>query len=132
MKSSLMDAILVVHFIWAGWMILGVVLAIAGFRWTRLWRWKVFRIAHLAGLLGTATVPLWGGGICPLTRWEWDLRTPAGGSGPAAESFLARAIREILYVDVDPLLLSLATGAGALVTLLIFVFRPPWGMRQAQ
>lgn len=132
MKSSLIDAILIVHFIWAGWMILGVVLAIAGFRWPRLWRWKVFRIAHLAGLCGTATVPLWGGGICPMTRWEWDLRTAGTANGPVTESFLVGMIREILYVDVDPLILSLVTAAGALVTVLIFVFRPPWRSRTAR
>ena len=128
MNLSLMDVVLIAHFIWAGWMILGVVLAMAGFRWPGLWRWRVFRISHLAGLLATATVPIWGKGICPLTRWEWRLHPTESGS--AAESFLARAIKDVLYVDVDPLVLSLVTAAGALVTVLIFVFRPPWGARK--
>jgi hypothetical protein len=131
MNLTSTDVVLIVHFIWAGWMVLGVVLAIAGFRWPGLWRWRVFRIAHLAGLLVTATVPLWGKGICPLTRWEWQLRNAESGQGavPAAESLLERAIKELLYLDVDPLVLSLVIAAGAFVTVLIFVFRPPWGAR---
>lgn len=125
----MLGAILIVHFIWAGWMIAGVALAVAGFHWPGLWRRRVFRIAHLAGLLATATVPIWGGGICPLTRWEGHLRAMAAGSGSASvsESFLARAISDLLYLDIDPVVLSVVTAAGALVTLLIFVLRPPWG-----
>jgi len=128
MKFTATDIVLFAHFLWAAWMVIGVGLAVAGFRWPRLWRWRVFRITHLLGLLGTATVPLWGEGICPLTRWEGRLRTAESpqGSASAPESFLLRLLTEVLYLDVDPLVLSLITAAGALVTVSIFVFRPPW------
>lgn len=110
-------------------MVLGVLLAIAGFRWPRLWRWRAFRLTHLVGMLGTATVPVWGGGICPLTLWEDRLRTAHSAQGPAgvSESFLARVIQAVLYLDVDPVVLSAITATGALVTALIFLYRPPWG-----
>ena len=128
MATSLTEAVLVVHFLWAVWMILGVVLAVAGYRWHRLWRWRVFRITHLLGLLGTATVPVWGAGLCPLTSLEWRLRT--GGHEAEAiasqESFVIRILEDVLYLEVDPLILSLVTAAGAIVTVVICILHPPW------
>ena len=128
MSLSATDTVVLAHFLWATWMVLGVGLAIAGFRWPRLWRWRVFRLTHLVGLLGTATVPIWGKGICPLTRWEGRLRGSESGLGSDAvpDSFLIRLLNDVLYLDVDPLILSLITAAGALLTVLIFVFHPPW------
>jgi hypothetical protein len=118
------DVLLLVHLLWAIWMIAGVVLAVAGFRWPRFWRWRAFRITHLIGLIGTATVPLWAEGICPLTTWEWKLRS-GGPDATAPESFLARLIESILYVDVDARILSAITALGAVVTIVIFVWHPP-------
>lgn len=127
-NGVLANIILVVHFVWATWMISGFVLALLGFRWPRLWEWKTFRIIHLLGLLGTSTTPIWADGICPLTKWEWRLRsTPAAGSGGAGtESFIIQCLRDVLFLDVDPLILSLTTGAIALTTVILFFVRPPW------
>jgi len=119
--------ILAIHLAWAIWMICGVVLAVAGLRWRRFLRWRVFRTLHLIGLLFTATVPLWASGVCPLTRWE-DAFSRSAGSG-APEPFLARLMADILYVDIEPTILSVVTAFGALVTLVIFIVRPPWGAR---
>ena len=116
------DWILAIHVAWAAWMISGVVLAIAGLRWRRLLRWRVFRSAHLIGLLLTATVPLWAGGICPLTKLEDALRLPGSGSDAP---FMVRLMAETLYLNVDPVVLSAVTGLGALITLVIFVAHPP-------
>jgi hypothetical protein len=127
-NGLLANIILVVHFAWAAWMISGFVLALLGFRWPRLWEWKVFRITHLLGLLGTSTTPFWADGICPLTEWEWQLRsTSAASSGNAgSESFIIQWMRDVLFLDIDPLILSLTTGAIALVTVILFFVRPPW------
>jgi len=57
MNQTLTDALLVLHFLWVAWMVLGVLLAVAGFRWPRLWRWRVFRIAHLIGVLARPLSP---------------------------------------------------------------------------
>jgi len=107
-------------------MIAGALLALAGFRWPRLWGWRVFRISHLIGLAGTATTPFWANGLCPLTEWEWQLRADTAGQIPPDESFIIHWMSEVLFVDVDPLTLSLITGAVALTTLVIFILRPPW------
>jgi len=78
------------------------------------------------GLLGTATVPIWAKGICPLTAWEWDLRVAAASVSPArAEPFLIHWMRDILFLDVSPIVLSVVTALGAAATLTIFILHPP-------
>jgi len=120
---SASDWVLTIHVIWATWMITGVILAVAGLHWHRLLGWRVFRGAHLVGLMLTATVPIWAGGICPLTKLE-DALKPSVGETSAP--FMVRLMAETLYLNVDPLVLSAVTGLGALVTLLIFFAHPPW------
>ena len=74
----------------------------------------------------TATTPFWADGICPLTSWEWEFRLASGQLAEESESFIIHWINEVLFIDVDPLLLSLVTGVVALITLIIFILRPPW------
>ncbi len=122
------DVVLVVHFLWLLWMISGVLVAVAGFVWRRVWGWHVFRTLHVIGLLGTASVPLWAErGLCPLTLLEWELAD--GGSG-AAESFIIRMMSDILYVDISPTTLSIATAFAALITIVVYVARSPWRYRR--
>ena len=122
------DVILVVHFLWAAWMIFGFLLALLGFRWNRLWGWRTFRWAHILGLAATATTPFWASGICPLTEWEWQLRPASSQQAMdnGNESFIIQWISDTLFLDVEPIILSLVTGAVALITLIIFILRPPW------
>jgi len=123
MDSVIANFILVVHFIWAVWMISGIALAFLGFRWPHLWEWKTFRTAHLIGLVATATTPFWPGGTCPLTIWEWKLR---GGGTAEPHSFIIHWLDKLLFWDVDPLILSLISALGALATVAIYFLRPPW------
>jgi hypothetical protein len=118
-------AVLVVHLAWAVWMVVGVLLGVAGYWWPRFWGWRSFRTGHLVGLLLTATVPLWNQGICPLTNWEWALDTDRIPSG-TPESLVVRLIRAVLYIDVSPTVIGLATAMGAMVTLWIYINHPPW------
>ena len=127
-KSFCANFILIAHFAWASWMIIGAALALLGWRWHRLWRWRVFRITHLIGILATATTPFWANGICPMTEWEWQLRYASGaqtGTGES-ESFIIHWLDKILFLDIDPLVLSIVTALLALSTLVIFIVRPPW------
>jgi hypothetical protein len=122
---SLGDIILIIHFAWAAWMVSGVIVAILGFWRPRFWKWKIFRTTHMIGLIGTATVPFWAEGICPLTIWEYRFSSE-NAAAENVESFLVQWLRETLYLDVDPLILSLISGAGALFTPIMFILRSPW------
>lgn len=113
--------LLSIHFLWVLWMIAGVLLAILGFYYPRLWTWRWFRILHLVAILATATVPLWNRGVCPITAWEASLT-----AGSAPDPFLVRMLAWLVYWDIPLWALSLATGAAALVTLVVFIMHPPW------
>lgn len=121
--NLLNQVLLVVHLLWAAWMVTGVVLSVLGLRFRRLLRFGVMRTAHLAGLLATATVPLWNRGICPLTEWEWLV-----GGDPAVDrsSFVIRLLSSILYLDVSPTVLTVLTALGAVLTFVVYVWYPPW------
>jgi hypothetical protein len=122
MGNSMADLILAVHLAWALWMTSGVFLALAGFIRPRLWRWSLFRTLHLAGIVATATVPLWAGGVCPMTRWESAFQ----GTRGAPEPFLIIWLRRILFWEVDPMWLSLLTITAAGVTVVVYALHPPW------
>jgi hypothetical protein len=128
--TILANGLLIVHFLWAIWMVAGVLLTVVGFWWVRFWRWTAFRTAHLVGLVITGSTPLWSGGICPLTVWEWRFR--AGQMPGERESFIVYWIRELLFYDVDPLALSLVSSAAALFVVIMYAVRPPWKAKRAQ
>lgn len=117
------DALIVVHFAWAAWMVAGVAVAMLGFRRPRLWGWRWFRTLHLIAFVATATTPLWNNGICPITTMEWQARGQADG---AQTSFLSRLLSDALYLDVSPTLISVVTGVLALFTVIMYASRPPW------
>jgi hypothetical protein len=123
MGENLSDILVVLHLLWATFMIAGVPLAIVGiFRpgWRRLMK---LRTIHLAGIVFTASVPLWGG-ICPLTRWEDLLRSGAGTT--AVRSFLADVAYRLLYVNVPIWVITLATSVIALASVVLYFLYPPW------
>ena len=129
-NTFLADLILVIHFSWAAWMVVGIVLTIFGFWWKRFWRWAVFRTAHLVGMLLTGSTPLWAAGVCPLTEWEWQLRQ--GAIPVEREPFLIHWIRELLFYDVEPITLALVSGAAAIFVCVMYVVRPPWKAKRLQ
>jgi hypothetical protein len=127
MRGLSAQVVLVIHFVWAVWMVSGVLVALAGFIWRRVWGWRVFRTLHMIGLAGTATVPLWAqSGICPLTILEWRLEQNGSGTADAPRSFIINLLSDILYLDISPITLSIVTALAALITIVMFVARPPW------
>jgi hypothetical protein len=111
----LADALLVVHFLIAGFIVLGLVLvwigAIAGWRWIGN---PAFRYLHLAAIVFVAAEAALGY-ACPLTIWEDLLR---GGARP--ETFIGRWVYRLLYYEAPEWVfttLYAAWAAAALVTL---------------
>ena len=111
------DALLVVHFAIAAFIVAGLVLvwlgAALGWRWVRN-PW--FRYAQLAAIAFVAAEAL-AGIACPLTVWEDLLR-----GNVQAESFVGRWVRRLLYYDAPPRVftaLYVAWAAAALLTLRI-------------
>jgi len=114
------DALLVVHFAIAAFIVAGLVLvwlgAALGWRWVRdPW----FRYAHLAAIAFVAAQAL-AGIACPLTVWEDLLR-----GNLQAGSFVGRWVRRLPYSEAPPSACSAAYVAWSTATLLTLRLVPP-------
>ena len=123
---ALANGIVVVHLAIVGFLILGEALILLG-GWRR-WRWvgnRWLRGAHLSTILFVA-VQATLDRVCPLTLWEHDLRARAGQPIEDA-GFIARLLRELLYVDASPAVLTACYVAfAALVVATIWMVPVRW------
>lgn len=120
MQPLAADALLVLHFAIAAFVIGGLILvwvgAAAGWAWVRN-PW--FRYAHLGAIVFVAAEALLGY-ACPLTIWEDLLR---GGVRP--ESFIGRWVYRLLYYRAPEWVFTTAYAAWAAATVITLVFLPP-------
>jgi len=91
-----------------------------GWPWVRN-RW--FRGLHLGYVLFVALEAVVGW-PCPLTVWEFQLRKLAGGATYPG-SFIGRWIEEVLYVEVNPLILNAAYVLFGVAVLASWWLVPP-------
>ncbi len=121
--SILADTILVVHFAFVVFVVLGFMLILIGL--LARWSWihnRFFRIAHLAAI-GFVVLQAWFGRFCPLTVWENELRQRAGQSG-YAESFVEHWLQKALFYQAEPwVFTTIYTCFGALVLIAWFLGR---------
>lgn len=118
------DALLVVHFLIAAFIVGGLVLVWAGaplgWRWVRN-PW--FRYLHL-GAIGFVAAEALLGVMCPLTVWEDMLRGGHSMDG-GAESFVGRWVRYFLYYQAPEWVFTLAYVAWTAATLATLRLVPP-------
>ncbi len=126
MISLAADLLLILHFAFVIFVVGGLALVwIGGFlqwAWVRN-RW--FRTAHL-GAIGLVVAQSWLGILCPLTRWEMQLREKAGESTYEG-SFVSHWLGEILYIEAPwEAFLIAYTIFGLLVLGSLFLVPPRW------
>ena len=116
----LADALLVLHFLIAGFIVGGLILvwvgALAGWTWIRN-RW--FRYLHLAAIVFVAAEALLGY-ACPLTVWEDMLR-----GGARSDSFIGHWVQRLLYYNAPEWVFTTLYAAWATATLLTLRLVPP-------
>ena len=114
------DTILVVHFLIAGFIVLGLVAvwlgAAFGWPWARN-PW--FRWLHLAAIVFVAAEAVLGI-ACPLTGWEDVLR-----GNVRAESFIGRWVRALLFYQAPEWVFTAAYLAWTAATLVTLRLIPP-------
>jgi polyferredoxin len=116
----LADALLVLHFAIAVFIVGGLLLVWAGaaLRWPWIGNpW--FRYLHLAAIAFVAAEAILGY-ACPLTIWEDMLR---GGVRP--DSFVGRWVKRLLYYEAPEWVFTAAYAAWTLATLLTLRLVPP-------
>jgi hypothetical protein len=120
----LADLIVAIHAAYVGFVVIGLLLILIGlacrWQWVRNW-W--FRAAHLIAILIVAAeslldIP------CPLTEWEYRLRT-LGGQAVGGGTFMGDLLHNLIFYDAPPWAFTFAYVAFALAVLLTFVLAPP-------
>ena len=120
----LADVALVIHLGIVLFVILGLLVTLAGAAWR--WRWVRgfwFRLSHLAAI-GVVVGQAWCGVICPLTMLENHL-LQAGGREPYPRSFIAYWVGRLMYYDAPWWVVTAAYTAFGLTVLATFIFLPP-------
>ena len=119
------DLMVSLHLIYVSFTIGGALMILAGglFKWCWV-RNRVFRFIHLGAVLLVAFEAL-GGIWCPLTVWEWHLRTLAGQDYEGEISFVGRLIRQIIFVELPDWGFTIMYVGFGILILGIFVLIPP-------
>lgn len=111
------DALLVLHFLWIFFLILGLPLGL-------YFRLAWLRTLHAAGLILALALQL-AGLLCPLTIWEESLRLREDPGFSYRGSFIITQMEKLVYpgwISLDTV--AALTALLALATLLSFIFRP--------
>jgi hypothetical protein len=118
------DLVLVTHFLFVVFIVLGLLLVFIGKLLNWLWvRNPWFRAAHLMGI-AVVVVQSWFGVICPLTTWEMALRARAGEAAYQG-SFISHWLGELLYYQAPAWVFVVCYSVfGGLVLLSWFLVRP--------
>ena len=97
----LADFIVVAHLVYVLFVVSGfaalLIGAPLGWRWVRN---RTYRFTHAAAMIFVGFEAAIGM-VCPLTRWEYELRM-AAGSGAEHGAFIARWAARWLYYDLPP------------------------------
>ncbi|MBM3861038.1 MAG: DUF2784 domain-containing protein [Verrucomicrobia bacterium] len=122
--SLLADGILVLHAMFIAFVVFGLMLIVAGgicrWMWVRnLW----FRIAHLLAI-GVVVGESWCQIICPLTKWENQLRA-AAGQVAYGDGFIEHWLHKLIFFEAPHWVFTVAyTLFGTAVVLAWIWVRP--------
>lgn len=125
------DLIVVIHFAWILFMLWGLFLTAANVIGRYILRrpsafmdrW-IFRTVHLAGILFVGLLAALNQ-YCPLTILEYNLRRAADPAQIRCDFFIIRWIQRLVYPDIRPLWILIASLAAAVFTLGIYLLCPP-------
>jgi hypothetical protein len=125
MYALLADLIVAFHLAYVAFAVGGELLILIG--GIAKWEWVKnlpFRIVHLIAVVFVALEALIGM-ICPLTKWEYNLRRMAGQSAEEDITFVGRLIRMIIFYDFPNWFFTLLyVGFGGLVVLTLLLVPP--------
>lgn len=133
------DIVVIVHFLWIVFMILGfaftvcAVFAVYVFRsergiWRRFFDRWLLRSIHLGGMVYVGVLILLDK-YCPLTILENNFRRQYDPSAVYPGSFMVHYFRKLVFPDVDPMLIIVPTLAVGVLTLAAYILIPPREIR---
>jgi len=130
MNGLFADLLLLFHFAYVLFVVLGLVVIWMGFflGWSfvrNVW----FRLAHLLAI-GYVVAESLLGIICPLTLWENELRLWAGSDGLYQNSFIQYWVHRVMFYDASEITFTIIYVLFFSLVLLSFWFVPPWWSRR--
>lgn len=125
----LADLIVVVHFLWMLFMLLGFFLTLKGFFNPKFFDRWLFRTLHTGGILFVAILVALKQ-YCPLTLWENALRIKYDPSLVYAGSCIVHYVQKLLYPDINPLIIRTVTTFIAIFSIVVFIIKPPEKIRK--
>ena len=120
----LADIIVVIHFVWILFMLLGFILTLRGFFYRRFFDRWLFRTLHLCGIIYVGLLALLRE-YCPLTMLESTLRARYNPELRYPGSFIIHYIEKLVYPDLNPLIILIPTVIIATFSILVFIIKPP-------
>ena len=124
MTQLLADGILIVHFAFIAFVVIGLLLILLGI--VRRWAWIRnfwFRAAHLLAI-GLVVAEVWCGIACPLTVWENASRASGGGTA-YSESFVQHWLHAVIFYDFPPVAFTIAYSVFGALVVLTWAVAPP-------
>ena len=125
----LADGLLILHFAFVGFVVGGQVLVLIG--WWRRWRWvrgMAFRLAHLCAIAFVVLQDALGF-ACPLTIWEYQLRS-FGGHAPEDLGCIAYWLQRLFLFDAERWMFTVAYSLFGLLVLASWWGCPPYRKRK--
>ena len=120
----LADIIVIMHFMWILFMLVGFILTLCGFFRKRFFDRWLFRTLHLLGIAYVSLLATMGK-YCPLTLWENILRLKYDPDLTYPGSFMIHYAEKLVYPDINPLIIRIPTTFIAVFTVVVFIIRPP-------
>ncbi len=118
------DAILLLHVLFAVFVVLGLMFILAGK--LRSWNWvrnPWFRVMHLIAI-GVVVVQTWLERVCPLTTVEMSLRSRAGAAVYSG-SFISHWLEAVLYYQFPSWVFIVCYTIFGLIVALSWFWVPP-------
>jgi hypothetical protein len=125
----LADIIVVIHFVWILFMLIGFIFTLCGFFWKSFFDRWLFRTLHLFGIAYVSLLAIMGK-YCPLTLWENILRAKYDPALTYPGSFMIHYAEKLVYPDINPLIIRIPTTFIAVFTVVIFIIKPPAKIRR--
>jgi Protein of Unknown function (DUF2784) len=122
--AVLADFVLVIHFAFALFVVIGLILVFAGY-W-RGWTWvrnTWFRWAHLLAI-AIVVAESWLGIVCPLTELEHWLRAHAGQAHYAGD-FIAHWVSRLLFYQAPNWVFALCYSLFGALVIFSWLLVPP-------
>jgi len=119
------DTIIVVHFLFILFMLLGFLLTLYAILFReRFFDWWLFRSLHLLGIFYVACLSILSK-YCPLTLLENQLMSRYESSSVYSGSFIVHYLEKLIYPDVNPLTIQIPTIFIAIFTIVVLMVKPP-------